>query len=150
MQRYLTLTNDQVSAVYYVPYIHASMHTHIPIYGYKYVYKHVIDMNKSVLTSSSSSSGVAGVWSVLKEVSEEVSESTDSSSNPKYVSTTCFCRTERGGAREREKRALEKRRERERDREREMERDTETHRERDRKRERKRERERLRTALKTC
>lgn len=46
------------------------------------------------LTSSRSSSGVAGalsVLSVLQDVSDKVSESTDSSSNPKNVSTTCFC-----------------------------------------------------------
>lgn len=46
------------------------------------------------LTSSTSSSGVAGarsVLSVVHEVSDKVSESTDSSSNPKNVSTTCFC-----------------------------------------------------------
>lgn len=47
------------------------------------------------LTSSTSSSGVTGarsVLSVVHDVSDKVSESTDSSSNPKNVSTTCFCK----------------------------------------------------------
>lgn len=54
----------------------------------------------SPLTSSRSSSGVAGalsVRSVLQDVSDNVSESTDSSSNPKNVSTTCFCERQRAG-----------------------------------------------------
>lgn len=45
-----------------------------------------------VLTISRSSSGVAGVLSMRSEATEDVSESIDSSSYPKKVSTTmCLC-----------------------------------------------------------
>lgn len=45
---------------------------------------------ETALTSSRSSSGVAGVLSVLYEATEDVSESMESSSYPKTVSTTCL------------------------------------------------------------
>lgn len=47
---------------------------------------------ESDLTSSRSSSGVAGVLSVLYEATDDVSESIESSSYPKTVSTTCLYR----------------------------------------------------------